>query len=508
MSSKPQTDNDTASDENSSIAGGPRKSRAKWPLLLVLIVAAGGGYYWFQSGENGPEERPLIAEVVIGDIENTIASSGSLEPRNVVPVGAQVSGQLQRLFVEVGDVVEAGDLLAEIDARVQENRVEASRASIEGLRAQIASRQAALDLARANAERQAQLMAERATSQLEYDSAMNNLANAESNVVQLQRQIEQSLASLRTDETQLEYTRIFAPISGTIVSIEMNEGVTLNASQQVPTVLRIADLSTMTVETQVSEADIGNLRAGMEVYFTTLGGGDRRWGSTLRQILPTPQVEQNVVLYKALFDIDNSDGALLSGMTTQVYFVTSAARNVVTVPLGALTFVDGTGTGTGDREAMVREAMDRGGMAGMSREEMAARVQRAMESGELPAGFPGAGGRGDFAGQAARGNAGRTAARPSPGIAAEPRAATVRVVRDDGSFETREVLIGLTSRVAAEVLRGLSPGERVVAGILQGEAAAAAAASAQRGGQQFGGGGGFPGGGFPGGGMPGGFRGF
>ncbi len=506
MSSKPQSDNDMASDENSASAGGPRRARAKWPFVLVLVVAAGGGYYWYQSGENGPEERPLIAEVTIGDIENTIASSGSLEPRNVIPVGAQVSGQLQRLFVDVGDVVEAGDLLAEIDARVQENRVEASRASIEGLRAQIAAREAALTLARANATRQAQLMAERATSQLEYDSAMNNLANAESSLVQLQRQIEQSEASLRTDETQLEYTRIFAPISGTVVSIEMNEGVTLNATQQAPTVLRIADLSTMTVETQVSEADIGNLRAGMEVYFTTLGGGDRRWHSTLRQILPTPQVEQNVVLYKALFDIDNSDGALLSGMTTQVYFVTSAARNVVTVPLGALTFVDASGAG--DREAMIREAMDRGGMAGMSREEMAARMQRAMESGELPAGFPGAGGRGDLAGQAGRANAGRAAVRPSPGVAAEPRAATVRVVRDDGSYETRDVMIGLTSRVAAEVIRGLSPGERVVAGILQGDAAAAAA-SAQRGGQQqFGGGGGFPGGGFPGGGMPGGFRGF
>ena len=120
----------------------------------------------------------------------------------------------------------------------------------------------------------------------------------------------------------------------------MKEGTTLNATQQSPTVMSIANLSTMTVETQISEADVGKLWIGMDVYFNTSSGGTRRWYSTLRQILPTPTATNNVVTYTGLFDVENGDGALLSGMTTQVYFVTSAARGVLTVPVGALKFAD------------------------------------------------------------------------------------------------------------------------------------------------------------------------
>jgi len=462
---------------------GRRKRRHVWLLLPALLVVAGGVYYWMRSGEVVEADQPLIVAVGIGDIENTIAAAGSLQPRRIVDVGAQVSGQLQKLHVEVGDTVEEGQLLAEIDARSQENRLESSRANIEALRAQIASRQASLELARANAERQAKLMAADATSEQEYDTAMNNLASAESNLIQLEKQIEQNLASLAIDEVQLEYTKIYAPIAGTVVAIKMNEGVTLNATQQAPTILQIADLTTMTVETQISEADVGKLRPGMDVYFTTLGSGDRRWYSTLRQILPTPETENNVVLYTGLFDIANDDGALLSGMTTQVYFVTSAARGVLTVPVGALTYRDvptreemaermaarGAGQGEAGEEAGARSGSGSGGAAG----------QGAFPGGNAPGGGGGAGGRqfprGQFpqggfpggadgggrfgAGLAARGAAGDEAARPRP--------ATVRLVRDDGTIVDREIVVGVTSRVAAEVLEGLSPGDRVVAGIVQ-----------------------------------------
>ena len=181
---------------------------------------------------------------------------------------------------------------------------------------------------------------EQATSKQEYDSARNNLATAQANLTQQEQSIIQSKATLSTDETQLEYTQIFAPISGTVVSIAMREGVTLNATQQSPTIMQIADLATMTVETQISEADVGKVYPGMPVYFTTLGSGGRRWYSTLRQVLPTPTATNNVVTYTGLFDVDNGDGALLSGMTTQVYFVTSSARGVLTVPLGAVKFAD------------------------------------------------------------------------------------------------------------------------------------------------------------------------
>lgn len=470
-----------------------RKRRRSVFIGVMLAAAAAGGVYWHQSRDVAPADQPLIATVVYGDIENTIASAGALEPSRVVDVGAQVSGQLQRLYVDVGDAVEEGQLLAEIDARVQQNRVEASRASIDALRAQIDAREAALELARANVKRQERLMAERATSQLDYDSAINNLASAISSLIQLEKQIEQSEATLASDETQLEYTKIFAPMSGTVVEVLLNEGVTLNAAQQAPTVLRIADLSKMTVETQISEADIGRVKPGMPVYFTTLGGGNRRWYSKLEQILPSPRIESNVVTYTGLFKIDNADGALLTGMTSQVYFVTSSAENVLIVPVGALTFNDerlsadgllsrfgGQSGQSGGAGSAVRMpgAMPPGGLPGgapLSGEGSAG--FRPGARGGFPSGFPGEGG---FGGRAAGAGLAGGQSRWDEDDG-RPRPALVKVVHDDGTIEEREILVGVMSRVSAEVIAGLEPGDRVVAGIVQADLPAAANPANDRG---------------------------
>jgi len=439
-------------------------------VAILLLLAAAGGYYWFSGQEQEAQDQPLIVTVEIGNIENTVTAAGSLQPFEFVDVGAQVSGQLQKLHIEVGDVVEEGQLLAEIDARVQESRVEASRASIEAQEAQIAARRASLELARANKKRQERLKAADATSDLDYDNAINSLASAEASLIQLEKQIIQSLASLESDETQLEFSRIYAPATGTVVSIEMNEGRTLNANQQAPTILRIADLSTMTVETEISEADISQVKKGMEVYFNTLGGGNRRWYSTVRQILPTPVIENNVVLYTGLFDIDNADGSLLSEMTAQVYFVTSSAQNVPTVPVGALTYLDGPGQATAGAGLAARAGVGGGRPSGFGggqgaggglpegiTEEMRARLRERIASGQ---GFDGGQGRG-------AGAAGPQAGREAPAR----RLASVSVVRDDGSFEEREIMVGVTSRIAAEVISGLELGDKVVAGILQAGAA-------------------------------------
>jgi len=473
-----------------------RKRRRNALVAVVLVAAAAGGWYWHSSRETVEQDQPLIVTIGYGDIENTIASAGSLEPSRVVDVGAQVSGQLQRLYVDVGDPVTEGQLLAEIDARVQANRVRASEASIEALKAQVAAREAALALARENAQRQERLWLENATSKLDYQNAQNNLMSAEASLEQLIAQIQQNEASLETDRTQLEYTRIYAPFSGTVTEVLMTEGVTLNANQSTPTILRIADLTTMTVKTQISEADVGRIQAGMDVYFTTLGSGERRWYGKLEQIWPSPTIENNVVLYTGLFNIENTDGALLVGMTTQVYFVTSAAYDVLTVPLGALTMKDMPGrsaaegytarlsgqgaAGGGAPSALGERRLPRGDgpppnfapgsfpPGGFARGGEDARG--GADGGGFSGGFPG-GGFGSASGGAARAGGG-FAGRLAGGESAEslPRPATVRVVHDDGTIEEREILIGVTSRVAAEVISGLEPGERVIAGIVQANA--------------------------------------
>ncbi len=428
---------DTRSSSQDAPPLAPRRKRragGRW-LLLALAVAGAGGWYYLRGTESTEtQNQPLLARVEIGDIENTISSAGSLKPSDFVDVGAQVSGQLQKLHVEVGDKVEVGQLLAEIDARTQASRVQASRAALAALEAQIVSRQASLDLARANAQRQERLMAANATSQQDYDTAVANLASAEASYTQLQRQIEQSRSTLSSEETSLEFTRIYAPIAGTVVSIEMNEGRTLNANQQAPTILRIADLSTMTVQAEISEADIGNLRIGMDIYFTTLSGGQRRWRGSLRQILPTPVIENNVVLYTGLFDVDNADGTLLPEMTAQVFFITAAAYDVLTVPVGALSY---------------------GAPAAAD-------------------GAPVAGAPGDAEARIAAARQGRPAGRRPPsgdGTVPARRPATVTVMAADGTQQARDIVVGVSSRISAQVISGLEEGEQVVAGVIQSAAA-------------------------------------
>ena len=441
-----------------------KKRKRRWPQVLVVLALAGGSIYYLNSEEETEADKPLVSTVEIGSIINTISSAGTVKPSSFVDVGAQVSGQLEKLYVEVGDTVEEGQLLAEIDARAQQSRVEASRSAIEAQEAQIASRNASLELAKTNALRQERLMAAKATSQQDFDTAVASLANAEASLIQLEKQILQSRASLLSDETELEYTRIYAPIAGTVVSIEMNEGRTLNANQNAPTILRIADLTVMTVEAEISEADIGSLKKGMEIYFTTLSGGTRRWNGELRQILPTPVVTSNVVLYTGLFDVRNDDGTLLPEMTAQVFFITSAARDVLTVPLGALTFVEPEPM----RDGPAPVANDEGAVPVAAQRPAAG--QRPAGAGQRPAG----------AGRRPQSNAtGDTPAR---------RFAVTRVLQEDGTEEQRRVVVGVTSRVSAEIINGLDEGDQVVAGIVQAAARPSATGNFRPGG--------FPGG-FP-----------
>ena len=314
----------------------------------------------------------------------------------------------------------------------------------------------------------------------------------------MQSQIAQSNASLASDEATLAFSKIAAPIAGTVISIDKKVGQTLNASQQAPIILRIADLSTMTVQGEVSEADVSKLISNMDVYFTTLGGGSRRWYGKLRQILPKPVVTNNVVLYTALFDVDNSDNALLSDMTAQIFFVTSAATNVVRVPVGALNFKDTNnllGLAPGINEPSnsksttvvtpqvqtqnsypVRDR-SQNRLANLPadftdlspeqiaqfRERLAANGDRAGNDGD--AGNVGGRNRGGGRSDGETRNAERTGINNTK--------STVLLVKPNGDIESREITIGVTTRISAEVLSGLKVGDQVVAGIIQARSQAA-----------------------------------
>lgn len=314
----------------------PRRRRAWLALLLVLALAAGGGgFAWWRAAPTASAPEPL-ATILQGDLEDVVTAVGRLEPRDFVDVGTQVSGQLRAIHVNVGDQVEAGRLLAEIDPTVFQARVEADQAQLANLAAQSAEREARLALARQQLQRQRNLARVNATSTESVQAAEAEVKAVEAQIMALAAQGRQTESTLKGNLANLSYTRIHAPMAGTVVAILAKRGQTLNANQSAPLVLRIADLSTMTVWTQVSEADVARLTLGMKAGFGTFGHGERRWFGTLRQVLPTPEVVNNVVLYNAVFDVPNEAGLLLPMMTAQVFFEIGAARGVPLVPLAAL----------------------------------------------------------------------------------------------------------------------------------------------------------------------------
>jgi macrolide-specific efflux system membrane fusion protein len=218
-----------------------------------------------------------------------------------------------------------------VQARLAQNTAELAR-----LRGLVAQQEASRDLATAQAQRQRTLFASSATSRESLDAAEAQLRVIEAQITQTRAQIEGQDAVLANDRTTLSFTRVLAPMAGTVVSLAAVEGQTLNANQTTPIILRIADLTAMRVVAQVSEADQPRLSPGMAVRFNTLGRPDRGYESRLLQIWPTPEVVNNVVLYSALFEVPNRDGALLPQMSAQVFFVRAEARDVVMVPLAAL----------------------------------------------------------------------------------------------------------------------------------------------------------------------------
>jgi len=386
-------------------------------IIGAVVLLAGAAYFaysqWFVGTR--PADRYTTAVVTRGDIEDTVTATGTLQPRDYVDVGTQVSGQLKVVHVEIGSKVKQGDLLAEIDPTVYRSRVDANRAQLQNQEAQLADRQAQLQLAQQQLRRQQNLMKEQATTEEALQTAEAAVRSYTAQIAALKAQMQQTQSELRGNEANLGYTKIYAPMAGTVVSQTAKQGQTLNANQQAPIILRIADLSTMTVQTQVSEADVPKLRLGMDAYFTTLGGGGQRWHGTLRQVLPTPTVTNNVVLYDALFDVPNPDQKLMTQMTAQVFFVRASAKDVVIVPVSALQLMQQPAVG-----------------------------------------------------------ARRAAAQPGESRSAEarkqPSAATVLVIRPDGSVEERPIEVGVMTRVYAQVRSGLEPGEVVAVGLKQADA--------------------------------------
>jgi macrolide-specific efflux system membrane fusion protein len=309
------------------------RRRTLW--LLAAVVLCVGGFLGYRSVFGRAKTVYSTAAVERGDVESTVVAAGIVQPLKYVDVGAQTSGKLKSLKVQRGDQVTEGQLLAEIDPELADTALTAARATLDNMTSQRSVREAKLALAGFQRTRNETLFKELIVSADDRDITRAAYDAALADVASLSAQMKQATAAVGTAQANLSYTRITAPMAGEVVSIALLEGQTLNANQSAPNILRIADLGTVTVWAQVSEADIARVRVGQQVHFTVLGQ-PRRWDGAVRQILPTPELINNVVFYDVLVDIPNPDGQLKIQMTAQVFIVLGLARNVLMVPTAAI----------------------------------------------------------------------------------------------------------------------------------------------------------------------------
>ena len=256
-------------------------------LFSVLAIAIGLIVYTVQAPAEAPQYLTATAER--GDIENAVLATGLLEGIKQVDVGAQVSGQLKSLKVKVGDKVKQGQWLAEIDPLILQNTLRKAQVDEENLQAQRRATAAQLKQARAVYERYKGLQDDESVSRQDFESAESTFQVQQANLLSLDAQIKSAHIQIDTAKINLAYTRIVAPIDGDVVGIVTQEGQTVIASQLAPVLLKLADLDTMTVKAQVSEADVIHISPGQKVYFTILGEADKRYYATLRGTEPAPQ---------------------------------------------------------------------------------------------------------------------------------------------------------------------------------------------------------------------------
>jgi macrolide-specific efflux system membrane fusion protein len=321
-----------------SKTGGLRRMlRPWWAKLIVLaaLIAAAWGVYRLVNPP-APPPAPPSGKVEKADITQVVQAAGVLQAKTKVDVGAQVSGQIQTLHVQLGQQVKKGELLVSLDPELARNEVARAEATLLQQRALLEARQVDLKLARTEAERQRRLLSGNATAGQEAERAESELAKLEAEVRGQSAVLSRLQADLAQAQVRLGYTRIAAPMDGVVVNIPVQVGQTVIAVQITPVMLTLADLDTITVRTKVPEADIQLVKPGQVARFATISGDGQRYEGRLRVIQPIPERAGNAVFYNVLFEVDNRARKLYSDMTVQVDIETGAAKQVLAMPMLAL----------------------------------------------------------------------------------------------------------------------------------------------------------------------------
>ena len=326
-------------------------------ILLGLLVAAGAAYYFFSS--NSKQETTYLTESVTrGNVEKTVVASGSVESVNEVDVGAQASGKITKLYVKLGQEIKKGEMIADIDSTTQINTLNTKKAALVSYQAQLKAKKTAYDVALSSYNRLSKLYTQKATSLDSVNTAKSTLDNAKAEMEAIEANIKQAEIEVNTAETNVGYTKITAPMDGTVISVPVSEGQTVNANQTTPTIVTIADLSKMKIKPEISEGDITKVKAGQEVSFTILSDSQTVYHSVIDSVDPANTTTSDssstssstssssssttsAIYYYANVLIDNPDRTLRIGMTTENNIKIANAKDVLLVSNMAIQKRDG-----------------------------------------------------------------------------------------------------------------------------------------------------------------------
>lgn len=312
-------------------------------FALVALAALFGCKAWFKDEPVSYITEPVIRK----NIEKTVNATGEVKAIELVTVGAQTSGKIEYLPVKVGQRIQKGDLIAQIDSTTQENDVNSTKAKLTSLKAQLNAAEISAKIADKQFVRERQLLKKNAASQEDFENAKDAFEAAKAKVTELKASIAETALALNTAETNLGYTKITAPLDGVVVSVPVKTGQTVNAAMNTPTIVQIADLSQMEILIEISEGDIGKVQTGAKVTYTVLSAPETVYETTLKSIDPGLTLLTNgeytevvgsdeAIYYYGRLVVDNPDGALRIGMTTQNVIYVAQADNVLTVPVLAV----------------------------------------------------------------------------------------------------------------------------------------------------------------------------
>lgn len=342
------------------------KRRTSLIFLIAALAAAGVGYVYFGARK---DERPdvVTARARFSDIEQTVLANGMLKPIRLVAVGAQVSGRVTSVDVTVGQKVKKGALIAQIDSETQENALRTAIAELADIRAQRQEKEATLTYSETELQRETRTLSQNASSQADYDAAVEAVATTKAQIASLDAGITKAEISVATAKVNLGYTRITAPMSGTVLAVVTQAGQTVNANQTAPTIVILGDLKTMQVQAEISEVDVNKVKPGQEAYFTVLGDPAKRYSVRLKSIYPAPDsikddssfsssstssqasssssssASSEAIYYYGIFEVPNPRGVLRIYMTAEVHIIVGRAKHVLTIPAAALEGPDDRG---------------------------------------------------------------------------------------------------------------------------------------------------------------------